>query len=318
VIMALVTTIMTTPLLQLIAPRSFALRSPARVDPVQTAPVRLLLCVGDARMGPAMALLGTSCAGGSRDSGSAVLHLQRPRDRTSAYLGRGSKAVRQSRASGLLPALETASAAGIAFEFVSFDSTDPAADICEVARSKRSDYIVLGLHRPVLGQNPFGGTVGQVLADSPAPVALLVDHGFAQSFARSPRQPVSKRVVAAVCGASSDGLALKFAEQLLSDETVSLTVVFVGPPLAAAGALLARVDQLRTKYPERVQFRTKEGGAGPARLRDCAAEAHLVVLGLDPVWGLDVERGRLESVRLLAEFPVSMLVLHAGSAAAAG
>src|SRR6188768_1900352 len=51
VIMALVTTVMTTPLLQLVAPRSFVAGGAAKDEPVQTAPVRLLLCVGDASMG---------------------------------------------------------------------------------------------------------------------------------------------------------------------------------------------------------------------------------------------------------------------------
>jgi len=314
VIMALLTTVMTTPLLQLVAPRSFVVGNVATPDSVQTAPVRLLLCVGDASMGPAMTLLAVSCSGGSRDSGSAVLHLQRPRDRTSAYLSRNLTAVRRSRASGLLPALETATAAGIALEYISFDSSDPAADICEVARSKHSDYVVLGLHRPVLGQNPFGGTVGKVLADSPAPVALLVDHGLARSFGRSARGAAGKRVVVPVCGVPGDELALNFAERLLSDEAVSVKVAFVGPQPAAGDAVKLRSERLRAKYAERVQFRTISASAGLVVLRDCAAEADLLVLGLGAAWGLEVERASADSGRLFAEFPTSLLVLHAPTA----
>src|SRR6478736_8205571 len=92
VIMALVTTIMTTPVLQLLSPRSLEPGHLASADVVQAAPKHLLLCVGDASMGPAMALLAVTCAGGSRDSGSAVLHLERPRERTSAYLEPASNA----------------------------------------------------------------------------------------------------------------------------------------------------------------------------------------------------------------------------------
>jgi Kef-type K+ transport system membrane component KefB len=314
VIMALVTTVMTTPLLQLVAPRSFENRSASNTEPAQTAPVRLLLCVGDARMGPAMTLLAVSCAGGSRDSGSAVLHLERPRDRTSGYLDTGSKAVHQSRTNGLLPSLETATAAGVALEFISFDSTDPAADICEVARSRRSDYVVLGLHRPVLGQNPFGGTVGRVLEHSPAPVALLVDHGLARTFARQPGQGAVKRVVASVCGGVADLLALDLAERLLSDEAVSLKVVFVESGSLAGEVVTARIAQLCAKHAERVQYRTSAGAPGPALLRDCAVDADLLLLGLDAAWGLDVERGSAESSRFFAEFSASLLVLHARSA----
>ena len=310
VIMALVTTVMTTPLLQLVAPRSFEASAGSAGASARIAPVHLLLCVGDARMGPAMALLAVSCAGGARDTGSAVLHLERPRDRTSGYLPRASRSPGQLRASGLLPALETATAAGVALEFISFDSSDPAADICEVARSRRSDYVVLGLHRPVLGQNPFGGTVGQVLANSPVPVALLVDHGFARSFSRAPDDGAHKRVLALVPGVVTDTLVLGFAAQLLSDEAVTLEVLFVASQSGAEQS--ARVEKLRAKAPARVQFRTSAGRASPALLRECAAQADLMVLGLDPVWGLDVERGGAESVRLFAEFPASLIVLQAG------
>ena len=305
VIMALVTTIMTTPLLQLVSPRSLEPRKLAQGDPVQAVPVHLLLCVGDASMGPAMALLAVSCAGGTRDSGSAVLHLERPRDRTSAYLQQGSRA----RAAGLVPALETATAAGVALEFISFDSNDPSSDICEVARSRRSDYVVLGLHRPVLSKNAFGGTVGEVLANSPVPVALLVDHGFVHAFRG--REGARKRVVAPLSGAASDALVLNFAEQLLSDDAVSLEVVFFGAQPGPGDTALTRVDKLRAKGSERVQFRTSDALASSRALRDCAADADLVVLALSPVWGLDVERSVAESVRLLAEFPVSLIVLHA-------
>jgi nucleotide-binding universal stress UspA family protein len=305
VIMALVTTIMTTPLLQLVAPRSLEPRPGSESDPVRAAPVHLLLCVGDASMGPAMALLAVSCAGGTRDSGSAVLHLERPRDRTSAYLHQGSKA----RAAGLVPALETATAAGVALEFISFDSIDPSSDICEVARSRRSDYVVLGLHRPVLSKNAFGGTVGEVLANSPVPVALLVDHGFVRAFRG--REGTRRRIVASLSGAASDALVLNFAEQLLSDEAVSLEVVSIGAQLGAAEKLAARVHQLRAKGSGRVQFRTSHAVADSRALLDCAVGADLLVLALAPVWGLDIERSSAESVRVLAELPASLIVLHA-------
>ncbi|HET7539280.1 MAG TPA: cation:proton antiporter [Polyangiaceae bacterium] len=311
VIMALVTTVTTTPLLQLIAPRSFEVDPQAKVDWVQSEPVRLLLCVGDSSVGPAMTLLAVSCAGGSRDSGSAVLHLERPRDRTSAYLRRDSTAPPSSRVSGLLPAFETATAAGVALEFICFDSTDPAADIREVARSRRSDFVVLGLHRPVLGQNPFGGTVGRLLADCPAPVALLIDHGFAEAFAHVRTAGAHKRVVATVHGAPGDTLVLGFAEQLLSDAAVSLQVVLVESRVVAGQPLRSQIEKLGSKFGTRVQFRTIEADASPAVLRTCAADADLVVLGLSPSWGLDVDRGGAESARLFAGLEASLLVLCA-------
>jgi hypothetical protein len=142
---------------------------------------------------------------------------------------------------------------------------------------------------------------------------LLVDHGFARAFARGPGAGVGKRVVVPVLDGPSAALTLSFAAQLLSDEAVSLDVLLVGSPLAAAEPRTAQLETLRTRHPERVQFRTMNGTAGPEVLRECAAEADLLILALDPVWGLDIERGSADSVRLLAEFPVSLLVVHAGA-----
>ncbi len=306
VIMALVTTIMTTPLLELVSPRSFRGPTSPAEGSVVPQPVRLLLCVGDARMGPAMALLAATCAGSSHQSGSAALHLERPRDRTSRYLGPDAKA-EHDRPSGLLPAFETATQAELALEFISFDSTDPAQDICAIARARQSDYVVLGLHRPVLSQNPFGGTVGSVLAESPAPVLLLVDRGLSRAFARRPGASLSKRVVAALSGGPGDPGVLSFVARLLVDEAVSVALL----PLEAAArsGLHVRAADLLARYPERVALR-REGGAPEQLLHAAALDTDVLVLALDPAWGLGSEGVEPRALRLLAESPASLLLLH--------
>jgi Kef-type K+ transport system membrane component KefB len=311
VIMALVTTIMTTPLLALVAPRSF--QRPSLPDPesARTRPVRLLLCIGDARMGPAMTLLAAACIGQVRPSGSAALHLERPRDRTSGYLGpRLSSAA--WRPNGLLPAFETASAAELALEFISFDSTDPAHDICEIARSKGSDYVLLGLHRPVLGQNPFGGTVGRVLSESPSAVALLVDHGLSTTFGGGPNVSKRRRVVAALCGGPHDRSVLRLGEHLLVDEAVTLSLVVIGSPLAERSALAERALALRLQYPERVSL-TDDGRAPQRALSALASEAELMVLGLDSTWGFALDGADTGASRLLGESVASLLVVYSGA-----
>ena len=310
VLMALVTTVVTTPLLAWVSPRSFQRPDLTSSLLQQAQPLRLLLCVGDAGMGPAMALLAATCSGGARQSGSAALHLERPRDRTSRYLAKGMKDMPDARPSGLLPAFETATQAEVALEFISFDSADPASDICEIARQKNSDYVVLGMHRPVLGQNLFGGTVGTVLAESPAHVALLIDHGFARAFARGVQAPKNKRVVAPICGGREDDLVLSFVEQLLSDEAVSLSVQFVESLQSERHALTQRAEALAAKYVQRVQVQTLSNAARQDALLESALNADLIVLGLDQAWGLNTERLGADAVRLLSECPASLLVLH--------
>jgi len=213
-----------------------------------------------------------------------------------------------------LPAFEAATAAGVAIEFIAFDSTDAAGDICEIARSKGSDYVLLGMHRPVLGQNLLGGTVGRVLEDSPAPVALLVDHGLSQAFARGPRAAESKRVVAAICGGSQDALVLSFAEALLSDPAVRLTVLLVGLPQPGPGSLAERATALMQRHGERVLLREELSPTPESALLAQAVDAALLVVGLDPAWGLSSERLGPEAMGLLDECPASLIVLHGKSA----
>jgi hypothetical protein len=308
VIMALVTTIMTTPLLGLVAPRSFQRPSLPEADPRRARAIRLLLCIGDAHMGRAMTLLAAACVGRVRPSGSAALHLERPRDRTSGYLGPGPSSA-EWRPNGLLPAFETATAAELALEFISFDSTDPAHDICEIARSKRSDFVVLGLHRPVLGQNPFGGTVGRVLSESPTGVALLVDRGLSRSFARGPQGAQQRRVVAPLCGGPHDLAVVHFVEHLLVDEAVTVSLVVVGSPLAERGPLAERVRALLGTFSERATVRDDRRAPEQA-LAALASEAELVVLGLDATWGLRSDGMDARATRLLGDSAASLLIVH--------
>jgi Kef-type K+ transport system membrane component KefB len=311
VLMALVTTIMTTPLLGLVAPRSFQRPSLPEAESARARPIRLLLCIGDAHMGPAMTLLAAACIGHVRPSGSAALHLERPRDRTSGYLGPGLGSA-EWRTNGLLPAFETATAAELALEFISFDSTDPARDICELARSKQSDYVVLGLHRPVLGQNPFGGTVGRVLSESPTAVALLVDRGLSRTFERGSKVAQRRRVVAPLCGGPHDSSVLRLVEHLLLDEAVSVSLVVVGAALVVRGSLAERVRGLLDEFPERVTS-SDDPRAPQQVLSALASEAELLVLGLDSTWGLGFEGADARATRLLGESAASLLVVYGGA-----
>jgi Kef-type K+ transport system membrane component KefB len=311
VIMALVTTIMTTPLLELVAPRSFQRPTLPESESARARPIRLLLCIGEARMGRAMALLAAACVGRVRPSGSAALHLERPRDRTSGYLGQGASSV-ESRPNGLLPAFETATAAELALEFISFDSKDPAHDICEIARSKGSDFVMLGLHRPVLGQNPFGGTVGRVLAESPTGVLLLVDRGLSRTFERGSMTAQRRRVIAPLCGGAQDSSVLLFVEHLLVDEAVSVALVVVGSPLAEHSPLAQRARALLVKFPERTTLSGDQREPRQA-LSALAAGSELMVLGFDPTWGFSSEGADARATRLLGESPASLLIVCGGA-----
>jgi Kef-type K+ transport system membrane component KefB len=311
VLMALLTTVMTTPLLALVGPRALLRRQGDREFSSDRA-ARLLLCIGDASIGPAMARLAASSSDDSGLRQSVALHLERPRDRTSSYLGEGLLGPQSSHRGGLASFIDAGLALGVQVEAQSFDSSDPASDICEVARSRGSDYVVLGLHRPMLGQNVFGGIVGAVLAQSPAPVALLIDHGLSRAFAP---EAGARRVLVALSGGAQDARVLDFAQHLLNDELISLSVLSVGSGSIAAGGSLGRAQALSAQYPERVRRLSEPGPARHQALLAAANQADLLLIGLDPLWGLNADGLDSEAARLLIACPASLLVLHERSLA---
>src|SRR6185503_11667142 len=47
---------------------------------------------------------------------------------------------------------------------LSFVSADPGRDICDVARVKGADLVLLGWHRPLFAGSRLGGVVAEVMA----------------------------------------------------------------------------------------------------------------------------------------------------------
>lgn len=165
VIMALVTTWITSPLLERIYPRRMML-----ADMDRPAPSSVLICVSDPALVPTLVLLGARLSGGLP---LTALHVLRS-DRPSTYLREGDEA-------GPLAVLRAAAVLrGVTVDPVTCVASDPARDIVRVATERAVRLILLGTHRALLAEGELGGVVGRVLGDAPMDVAVLVDRGLRQ------------------------------------------------------------------------------------------------------------------------------------------
>ncbi len=163
VIMALVTTWITSPLLEWIYPRRLML-----ADMDRPPPSSVLICVSDPMLVPTLVLLGARLSGGKPVTGLHVLRSDRP----STYLREGEEA-------GPLALLrEAAEQRGLTLDPVSCVASDPARDIVRIATERGVRLILLGTHRALLAEGELGGVVGRVLGDAPMDVAVLVDRGL--------------------------------------------------------------------------------------------------------------------------------------------
>jgi Kef-type K+ transport system membrane component KefB len=177
VLVALVTTFMTGPLLRLIDPRGELVVGPedelAAAAPATPAPERaVLVAPQDAKhVDPLLALAGPL----ARSQPARELILVRLLVPSRIATGLAADDHELARvAADLQRRRERLRASGLAVRAVAFTSPDPAADLLRLAAEEPIDLILLDGRRPLLGEGVPRGAVGEVLLRAPCDVAVLV------------------------------------------------------------------------------------------------------------------------------------------------
>jgi Kef-type K+ transport system membrane component KefB len=309
VLMALVTTIATTPLLRWIYPESERMRTRAPAPapaPAGRTPYSLLLCVSDARSGPAMATLAAALTPGpSENARLFALHLAAPSDRPSSEL---RPVALLDADSPLGPLLQRAGELKLSVGPLSFVSTDPGGDIARTADVVKADLVVLGWHRPLLVEGRLGGVVRDVLNRTRPMVGVLVDRGLTGI----------QRVLVAFAGTPEDVESLRIAKRLSTIPGIAITLLHVvepgragdeGPGRAQIGELMGtsetQLGRVRLKIVE-------HASAEQAALDEAAAGYDLVIVAMSPEWGLERKGLVFRRERLLAESIASVLAIRPG------
>ena len=180
VIMALVTTFMTTPLLALIYPAE-ELAAMATTEPHDDAPdgVRPLhILVPVANTNQAQVLVHTALRlARERDEQAVITLLRVVPTPGSAY--RASPRAQENRvkraAESLFPAVQLIEGAGHRAVPLVLPAGEVGDTIVRVANDREPDLVLLGWHQSFWGNNILGGAVGEVLRRAKADVAVVVD-----------------------------------------------------------------------------------------------------------------------------------------------
>jgi Kef-type K+ transport system membrane component KefB/nucleotide-binding universal stress UspA family protein len=309
VLMALITTFMTTPILELIYPVSELSQQlePAETDvPVSaTEPFTVVMCVAYDRSGPGMMTLAGALGGSNGRQRLYALRLIPPADRASFVMTEQHGA---SQSTALSPLMERAAELGVDVRPLAFVSGQPAADICQVASMKRADLVMLGWHKPIVGQGVLRGTVHDVMEQAPADVAVLVDRGLAHV----------RRVLVPYLGGPHDTLALRLAHRLATESGAHVTILHVVTP--ERGGKLGVADQI-----DRLTEKGKGGESSvtmkvvqheepaQAALAESTEGYDLVLVGIGPEWGLEHKGFGLQAERIIRDCSTSLLVVRDGS-----
>jgi len=301
VIMALVTTFMTGPILRLIdrdgtlsAPVSEQVVSAESVspEPRRAAPDHAVL-VAPIGIGHTDTLLGIA---------KAVASAEPPREVVLARL------LEPSRSPGTIDTerrrLERADAEvrnlrddlvhrGIWARAVAFGSPDIGADLLELASDQRVDLVLLDGRRPLLREGPPRGAVGSVLSSAECDVAVLVERAGAKGRADGP-------IVVAFGGAEHDWAALELGAWIASGSDRGLVLLGATGPNDGdegrdASKLLAHASLL-TQRLTGIQAEPRLMTPGRRGVLDAASDAGLLILGLAESWraeGLGDVRGEI-------------------------
>ncbi len=148
VLMALVTTFMTTPLLEWIYPASELAKELSRPNAVDATPVpatappfTVVMCVAYDRSGPGMMTVAGALIGKQAAHRLYALRLIPPADRASFVL---TEQLGPAQSTALAPLLSRASELGVEVRPLTFVSGQPAADIRQVAEAKSANLVMLG------------------------------------------------------------------------------------------------------------------------------------------------------------------------------
>lgn len=294
VLMALITTFMTTPLLELIYPLHL-IRKETLGAVEEKEQFTILIPVSLPSSGPELLRVATTLAPQER-SKIYALHLLRPEA--------GSLGVNPLPRSedALKPLLQAAAAEGEAVRPLAFTSREPGRDIAETARIKAADLILMGWHKPVLSQSILGGTVFEVMQDARTDVAVYLARRFG----------AWKRVLVPYTGTIHDRGALELARRMSTTGALEITILHVVPPGRSTNdPRLGLTDTREMLDAEGVRLKVVES-ANPqdAVLQESYQGYDLVVVGVSEEWGLQPTLFSRRHEELARSCPASMLMIR--------
>jgi Kef-type K+ transport system membrane component KefB/nucleotide-binding universal stress UspA family protein len=301
VIMALTTTFATTPLLGWLYPAGLA-RELLEPEPLPARPrFTVLMCVAYNRSGPGMMTLAGSLVGTHRkDSRLYALRLVPPADRSAQFVPDASE-----QSDTLEPLVERARALDIPVRPITFVSLKPSQDICDVARVKLADLVIMGWHKPLLTRTVLGGTVRDVMRHAPTTVGVFIDRGLSQV----------RKVLVPYQGAQDDKAALRLAQRFTEQMGVEVTVLHVVTP--GRGGSAAK-DAVQESFEEnaggnRAAVRMKlvnHAEPAEAALEEARKGYDLVLVGAGAQWGLEQRLFGMLPESIVNECPASLLIVH--------
>lgn len=312
VLMALVTTFMTTPFFEWIYPNKLIRKELEEADK-EKQKFRILIPVSLPSSGPGLLKI-ASAISPNHDLKVYALHLLRPSEISISNLG--EEVETQKNLEPFEPLLKYAERNSILVSPLSFATRSAGDDITNIANVKAVNIILMGWHKPILGESILSGAVNEVMNNAHADVCVYLERKF---------EPYKNILVPFREGVHDKG-ALLLARQIAANTNASLTVLHIVKPktdgITESPSQLnpiietGKTDYIRNEimedFPdENMKLRVVESDSPLDTAVKIANQNYdLIVVGLSETWGLEPSLFSKRHERLARECPASLLILR--------
>jgi len=299
VIMALVTTFMTSPLLEWTYPKKLIQLDVMETEPTVlageeiTSPTyRILVPVANPSTQKGLLQLAAAIAGTNLQP--SVVHPLSLIELQEDYLFQSMPAEadrliaeRRSRLEELIQSLEPPEIRQLVHPIIRI-SNDVARETAQIAQLDRADLILVGWHRPAFSTNRLGGRVGQILSTTPGDVAVFVEQGDSRELQTRAYETLLVPYSANI----HDELGLELAMRLLMNgDTRRLTVLRVVQagqmPSEFSYEFRSLMEQLPTTVRDRIELPILEAANPVQAVVEASGTVDLTIAGTSRAWGIE-------------------------------
>lgn len=189
---------------------------------------------------------------------------------------------RQARLDELVQSLEPPEIRGLIHPIVQ-TSSDVGREVARVADADRMDLILVGWHRPAFIQNRLGGAVGQILNTAQTDVVIFVEKEHDLPW---------QNLLVPYTGTIHDDFGIELALRLLANydrrNLTILQIVQQGQALEEVGYdLHAVLGQLPPQVRSRIESPVVAAKNTLKAVIEASASANLLIAGASRAWGLE-------------------------------
>ncbi len=289
VIMALVTTFMTSPLLELTYPKQQIRQGAIEASRDETVRYRVLVPIsnpstqrGLIQLALAIAIADPQHASIGVVSPLSLISLEEDYVYESLPTAADRRIVdRNQELERLIESLEPPETRYWVRPIIQV-SNDVARTTAEIALRDQVDLVLVGWHRPAFHSNRLGGRVGQILSNTPIDAAVYVDRQSTQ---------LEQLLLPYVPNIHTD-LALELALRLLINaESRYLTILRVTSETQATSEFSVEFHALMEQLPNRVRDRIAtpivQSDSAIRAVVEASAKADLTIAGASREWGIE-------------------------------